>query len=193
MTEATPGVLDTVSPSATHPSNATPLVAVTVRHPVHVEVPPSGLTTTTSRGPGVALGAAPAVAVSCVAELRVTFWKVTPVPEAETVGVATYPVPVIVTGRREPRVIVFGVTEVVVGAALTVNPPVDVAELPFGLVTVTLRAPVAAPWAMSMTTVSWVADWRVTESTVIPDPENETVGALSNPVPAMTIERFCAP
>ena len=44
-----------------------------------------------------------------------------------------------------------------------------------GLVTVTLRAPVAAAAETETTTVSWVALFRVTETTVIPVPENVTV------------------
>ena len=84
----------------------------------------------------------------------------------------------------------FGVTEVIIGAAVTVNAPLLVTEPPSLLVTVRSRAPAAALRAISTTTVSCVTESRVTESTLNPAPEKATVGVVPKPVPVTTIERF---
>ena len=83
-----------------------------------------------------------------------------------------------------PWSLALGVAEVTAGAALTVNTPIPVAVLPSPLVTVTLRAPVAAAAVIVMFAVSEVALTNVVEFTVIPGPENE------RPVPRRCQTRF---
>ena len=59
-----------------------------------------------------------------------------------------------------------------------------------GFVTVTLRAPRAAPLETEMTTVSCEALFRVTDTTVIPEPESDTVAPATNPLPVKITVRF---
>ena len=94
----------------------------------------------------------------------------------------------------EPWLRLFGVSEVMVGAGVTVNAPLAVTGVaPSGLVTVTSRAVVAAAPEMLRTTDSVVALVRVTELTVTPEPEKATDDAPqvpdTKPVPlTVTVE-----
>ena len=93
----------------------------------------------------------PAVATNCV---------VTPL---------TNPVPVTMTETLVMFLVwVAGLSDVIVGAALTVNTFVAVAAPVSGFVTVTLPAPRVAPEAMVMFAVSDVALLKVVELTVMP-------------------------
>jgi hypothetical protein len=76
---------------------------------------------------------------------------------------------------------------------LTVNMLVPVPTPASELVTVRLRAPVAAEGSMLMFPVSEVALLNVTELTVMPVPENVTVAPLTKPVPLMVMLWFDAP
>jgi hypothetical protein len=124
-------------------------------------------------------------AVNWVELTKVTELTVTPAPNEEaSEAPLTKPLPLIVTVWFEapwPREL--GLVEVTVGAALTVKIAVPVAELLSGLVTVTSRVPVVALELMLMFAVSELELLKVTELTVIPAPENETVAPLTKPPP----------
>jgi hypothetical protein len=87
----------------------------------------------------------------------------------------------------------LGLVEVTVGAGLTVNAPDAVATSPSGLVTRTLRDPVAAPPEIVMLAVREVELTKLTELTVIPDPEKPTVAPDTKLVPAIVIVWLVAP
>ena len=74
----------------------------------------------------------------------------------------------------------------IVGPASTLKPLLSVAVPPSGLVTVTLRAPVAALAATDTVTVSCVPLLKVV-GPVTPVPENDTVAPFTNPVPVIVI------
>ena len=63
-----------------------------------------------------------------------------------------------------------------VGAVCTVKRLLPVAEVVSGLVTVTLRAPVAAPEATVNVAINWVELTKLTELAVTPEPEMVTDG-----------------
>ena len=71
---------------------------VTVNPPTSVPLPPLELVTVTSRAPAVAVAEIVSVAVSCVADTKVRFDTVMPVPLRLTVEPALNPAPLIVTG-----------------------------------------------------------------------------------------------
>ena len=109
---------------------------------------------------------------------RVTLMTFTPLPENDTCGVATKLFPAIVTAAdADPWSLLVGDTAVTVGAALTVN--VVVATPVSGLVTVNVRAPVAAVPASDTFTVSCVALFHVVEFTVTPVPETTDVAPFT--------------
>jgi hypothetical protein len=154
----------------------------------------SGFVTVTLPAPRVAPALIEMVTVSEVVLLKVVEFMVIPDPENAGVAPLTKLVPLIVTTKLlAPRSPEFGVVEVTVGPALTVNTPVPVALLLSGLVTVTLRAPVAAPPLIETLAVSDVALTKVVELTVIPVPENEAVAPLSKPEPVTVTLKLVAP
>src|SRR5204863_317926 len=71
----------------------------------------------------------------------------------------------------------------VAGGGATVNPPVRVADCPFGFVTTTSRGPSVAADPIVSATVSCVADTTVVDPTVIPAP-NTAVAPAWKFVPA---------
>src|SRR5438067_9723723 len=109
-----------------------------------------------------------------------------PVPEKVTVAAGTKFVPLTVTSRLvAPSPIDVGLTEVIVGGGLTVNPPTAVYLPPSGFVAVTSHGPAVAVDETVTLTVSDVALLRVTEFTVIPVPENDTVTPTAKFVPVI--------
>ena len=160
--------------------------ALTVKHPVQVAFPASGFVTVTS----LALTVAPAVivmfAVTCVAETNVVEFTVMPVPEkvAARPAPVTKPVPFTVMFWLDaPWPLDDGLVEVTVGAAFTVKQLEHVPTPASGLVTRTLPAPVVAVGEIVTFAVSWVADTKVVEFTVIPEAENEAAAPETKPVP----------
>ena len=152
-------------------------------------MPVSGLVTVRLRRPVAAPAAIVAFTVSDVALFHVVEFTVMPVPENAAMAPFTKPVPVTVRLPVTGRVAEVGATEATVGAALTMNTLAPVAVLPSPVVTVTLRAPVAAAPVIVMFAVSDVALTNVVEFTVMPAPENElaSAGPLSNPVPVIVM------
>ena len=69
-------------------------LATTVKQPVHVPVPPSGLVTVMSRAPVGAFWARVPLTVSVVPFTKVTEFTVKPVPESEPVAPLAKLVPV---------------------------------------------------------------------------------------------------
>ena len=121
-------------------------------------------------------------AVSVVAETTDTLDTVIPAP-ALIVAPATNPDPVTVTAMVAPAVPWLGVTELTVTAAAAIeNPPVSVPVPPPGLMTLTSRAPDAAPAAMVSVAVSCVADTREIFDAEIPTPALR-VAPVANPDP----------
>ena len=110
-----------------------------------VDVPPSGLVTVTSRKLAVAVPATDIRTVMLVELLRVTELMVMPLPENATPTPVAKLVPLIVMFCGPvPRAFEFGLSDVIVGRAVTVKEFDSVEVPPSGLVTVTLRTPVAA-------------------------------------------------
>jgi hypothetical protein len=146
--------------------------------------------------PVVAFPATVMLAVSEVELTNVVEFTVIPVPENETAS----PEPL---SKLVPVIVMFwlvapcprelGLVDVTVGPALTVNAPVAVATSPSGLVTETLRDPVPALPAIVMLAVSEVELTKLTELTVIPDPENPTVAPDTKLVPVIVIVWLVAP
>jgi hypothetical protein len=133
-------------------------------------------------------------AVSEVELTNVVELTVTPVPENATVAPETKLVPVIVMfWLVAPWARELGLVEETVGPAFTVNTPVPVPAPASGLVTVTLPAPVLAPAATVMFAVSEVPLTNVTEFTVIPTAENDTVAPETKPVPVIVMFWLVAP
>jgi hypothetical protein len=162
--------------------------ALTVKTLVPVPVPPSGLVTLTFPAPVVAFAATVMLAISEVELTNVVEFTVIPVAENAAVAPDTNPVPVIVTvWLVAPWPSEAGLVDVTVGAAFTVKTLAPVPTPPSPLVTVTLRAPVAALEAIVMLAVSEVALTNVVEFTVIPVPENATVAPDTNPVPVIVM------
>jgi hypothetical protein len=144
----------------------------------------------TVRAPVVAFPASVMLTVSEVALTNVVEFTVMPGPENETAspGPLSKPLPVIVIVWLDapwPREL--GLVEVTVGAAFTVKAPVAVATSPSGLVTETLRDPVAALPEIVMLAVSEVELTKLTELTVIPEPEKPTVAPETKFVPVIVI------
>jgi hypothetical protein len=170
--------------------------ALTVNRFVPVATLPSGLVTVTFRVPVVAFPATVMLAVSEVELTNVVEFTVIPVPENETAS----PEPL---SKLVPVIVMFwlvapcprelGLAEVTVGAAFTVNRADPVATSPSGLVTETLRDPVPGLPAIVMLAVSEVELTKLTELTVIPDPENPTVAPDTKLVPVIVIVWLVAP
>ena len=147
-----------------------------IRNPLaSVNVPPSGLVTVTSRKLAVAVPETDNRTVMLVELFRVTELMLMPFPENATPTPVAKLVPLIVMFCSPvPRPFEFGLSDVIVGRAVTVKEFENVAVPPSGLVTVTLRTPVAAVDETETTTVSRVELLRVTEFTVMPLPEKLT-------------------
>ena len=98
-----------------------------------------------------------------------------------------------------PWPLLFGLTEEIVGRAVTVKQPLHDAEPPAdGLVAVTFRVPVDAVDDTETFAVNCVLLFFVTEFTVIPLPENTSVPPKvpfppPKPVPATVTTWFAAP
>jgi hypothetical protein len=161
--------------------------ALTVKAEVLVAVLPSPLVIETSRAPVLAVEETVTLAVSWVELLNVVELTVIPDPnDAASVGPLMKPVPVIVMfWLVAPCPRELGLSEEIVGAALTLKTPLPVPTPASGLVTVTLPAPVLAVEEMLMFAVSWVELTNVVELTVIPEPENTALAPLTKPVPVM--------
>jgi hypothetical protein len=101
-----------------------------------------------------------------------------------TVAPETKCEPVIVRRTLPPFVAAVGLTEFTVGPVLMVR-QAHVLFPPSAFVTVTSRAPVAAPEETAKVAVIVVALTKAGELTVTPVPETEAVMPLTNPVPEM--------
>ena len=84
-------------------------------------------------------------------------------------------------------------TELIVGAPLTVKPPTSVVVPASGLVVVTSRGPAGAPPATVTFTVRLLELLRVVELTVMPVPENDTATPTWKLVPTIARFWFVAP
>src|SRR5262249_30163999 len=93
-----------------------PGAAATVKPPDSVPVAPVGMTTLTSRVPGLAPPAIVSVAVICVADTTDTFDTVIPAP-ALTVAPAAKPVPPMVTATAVPGAPCAGEIDVTEGTS----------------------------------------------------------------------------
>jgi hypothetical protein len=127
--------------------------------------------------------------------VNVTLFTVNP-PEIVTVAPLTNPVPAMLKVIE----VLFGtlcgradVGDVIVGGATMLKHPVHEPMPASPFVTVTLRDPVGAFEATLMLAVSWVADTKVVELTVIPAPEKDTTAPLVYPVPVTVMFWFVAP
>jgi hypothetical protein len=167
---------------------------LTVNTPDPVAVLPSPFVRVTFRTPAAALAATVMLAVKDVELKNVVELTVIPVPENVTVAPEMKPVPVIVTvWLLAPCPRELGLVDVTAGAGFTVNAPVPVATSPSGLVTTTLRAPVAALPEIVMFALSEVELTKETELTVMPDPENPAVAPETKLVPVIVTVWLVAP
>ena len=163
MTVGAAVTVNTVA-AATEPS---PFVTVTVRAPVAAVAP-------------TVMFAVSVVLLTYVVELTV-IWAPN---EAEREPPPMNPVPVsVMSWFVAPRPRDAGAAEVRVGAGSTVKMPMPVSVPPSRFVTVTSRAPVAAPPLMLTFAVTCVGLSTVVELTVMPVPENATVAPLAKFVP----------
>jgi hypothetical protein len=161
LSDTTVGAAFTVNAPASEPTPASRLVTVTLRAPVPVL---AGIETFTLRW---------------LESVRVTELTVIPFGENTTDEVGHDP-----PRKFEPAMTIvwfvapwpreLGLTDETVGAGLTVNTLLSVPRPPFGLTTVTLRAPVAASGSTEMLTLRCAESVRATELTVIPPPEKRT-------------------
>jgi hypothetical protein len=159
---------------------------LTVKHPVQVPTPASGLVTRTSPAPVVAPAKTVTLAVSWVADTNVVEFTV--MPEAENVAAApeTNPVPLtVMLWLVAPRPLELGLADVTVGLAFTVKQVEHVPVPASPLVTVIDRKLVVALPEIVMFAVTCVAETNVVEFTVMPEPEKEVarLPPLTNPVP----------
>ena len=169
---------------------------MTVNTPVPVAVLPSPLVTVRLRAPVVAFDAIVMSAVSEVALTNVVELTVMPVPENATASdppLSKFAPVIVIVWLLAPCPRELGLVDVTVGAGLTVNAAVAVATSPSGLVTETLRDPVAALPEIVMLAVTEVELTKLTELTVIPDPENPTVAPDMKLVPVIVIVWLVAP
>jgi hypothetical protein len=152
---------------------------VTVNALDFVPTPPLRFVTVTLRDPRVADGDTEILTRRWVEFKRVTETTVMPVPEKTTLEADHDPLrkfdPVkMMFWLTAPRGRELGLSDEIVGLAVTLNAPNRVARPRSMLRTVTLRSVFAAVEAIEMLTVRCVAFVRVTELTVIPLPENQT-------------------
>jgi hypothetical protein len=161
-------------------------VTLTVKHPVHVPTPASGLVTRTLPAPVVAVGETLMLAVSWVADTNVVEFTVTPAAENEAIAPETKPLPLIVTFWFEVlRAREVGAVDVTADFAFTVKQPTHVPTPASPLFTVIVLAPVEALLAIVMFAVTSVAETNVVEFTVMPVPEKaaDRLPPLTNPDP----------
>ena len=166
--------------------------AFTVNAPDAVTLPASGFVIVKSRALVVAPDAIVTFAVRCVASVKLVEFTVIPLPLNVTAAPLTKPVPTIAKlWLAAPCPRLDGLTDVNVGAPLTVNAPVAViapAPLAVEFVIVKSRAPVVAPDAIVTFAVKCVASVKLVEFTVMPLPLNVTAAPEAKFVP--TIARF---
>src|SRR3954468_18059419 len=117
---------------------------LTVKHPAHEAVPPSGFVTVTSRAPTGAVDATEIINVSTVALVTVTDLIVTSEPLTATVEPATKPLPFSFTVRHDaPCPNDFGDNEVAVTGAVAVGTTTfeaaDAGPVPAAFVAVTVN------------------------------------------------------
>src|SRR5436190_11472689 len=136
----------------------------------------------TVRGPRGALEATVMTATTLVVADTPEKFSVIPVPENVSRAPFWKPLPFTVNTRSRPRRSEVGVTEVILGAAVTEKPLARVATRPSGAVTVTVRAPSVAVAATVMTAVTRDALFTVNELTVIPAPK-AALSPVPNPEP----------
>src|SRR5438105_6782703 len=74
-----------------------------------------------------------------------------------------------------------------------VRQPVHVPARGPGFVTVTLRAPIVAPLATAILTLSWVELTKLTDFTFTPVPETDTVAPAAKFEPLILTVAFAAP
>ena len=141
----------------------------------------SGFVTVTVREPVAAPTSIVTFALSSVALTKVVELTVTPAPK-DAVAPVSKLVPLTATFSVPPWSPELGLVEVTVGPALTVKALASDPLPASGLVTVTARAPVAAPEAIVTLALSSVALSNVVELTVMPAP-NEAVAPLTKFVP----------
>ena len=189
--------LVTVVPPRTEKAPALPSwtgPAVTVKHPVHMPEPASGLVTVTLRVPVAAPRLTEMFTVTWVALSTVVEFTVMPEPENDVAAPARKPVPVTtMLWLAAPCARDGGLAEMTVGAVVTLKHPVQEANLPSGLVTVTSRPPMVAPDATEMFSVTWVALSKVVELTVMSVPENDPTAPGAKLVPVTATSRPDAP
>ena len=133
-------------------------------------------------------------AVTVVLLTKTVEFTVIPAPENETLAPLTKRDPVIVTvwlvapcGRE------LGLTDVTADPRFTVNTPIPTPTPVSGFITVTLRAPVAAPEAIVMFATSDALLTNAVEFTVIPEPENDAPAPVTNPEPVIVTFWLLAP
>ena len=158
---------------------------MTVKTPLPVPLPPSGLFTVTSCDPIVALAPTVTGTVRVVELTNVTAPGVMFASSNETVAPFWRPVPVMVTvALALPWLIMLGDVAVTVGGAVTVN-RFTIPSPPSGFVTITscVYSPAEAPTVTG--TVMVVELTTVTAPIVMLPSPNDTVAPLWNPVPVM--------
>jgi hypothetical protein len=148
-----------------------------IRKPLaRVELPKSGFVTVTSRNPVVAFEATERRTVRLVELFRVTDTTVMPFPENATVAPLTKFVPVIVMFEAlVPRPFEFGLMDVIVGPAVTLNGAVRTTVPPSPFVTVASRDPSGAVLDTSTLIQTCWDVCRAIQFTLIPVPENATL------------------
>ena len=147
----------------------------TVNALLSVELWPPGLVTVTECAPVGALAEILIPAVRSVEELNVHELTVIPEPKAHVAPVRKL-LPLRFTDAVVPWYPEVGLTELNVGgggggAWLMVKPVAKVAVCRSGFVTLTPVAPRVAAGGMVILAVSWVAELKVHEFTVMPDPK----------------------
>jgi hypothetical protein len=148
----------------------------TEKAPVNVDSPPpgAGVETVKSRGPRAADWEITICAVSDLL-LPSTDATVIPLPNVAVVTPFTKPVPFKNTESDRPRPPVVGENLARTGAGRPTSKAFVFVAVPPGVVTETLRSPVATPAEIEMLAVNCVDDMNVTELTVIPVPLKATL------------------
>ena len=160
---------------------------LTVRAPAVDDVPPSGLSTVTVRGPTAAATSAAMATVSWVSDWTVAAPTVSPVPLKDTVAPLWKPVPVMVNVRATaPWPITLGDSVDATGRATTEIASAAVAVPVSVFVTVMLRGPSWASTATASESVMSVSETMTgVPDSETPAPDSETVAPGLKPVPAI--------
>jgi len=164
---------------------------VTVKQLARLPLPPSGLVTVTLYAPAAAVLWTVTGTVILVDETEVGAPAEIPAPTTFTVRPETKFFPGIVTDVVLPRG-ADGVADAV-GSGLGVTVKGAEAVLPSGLVTVRVRAPVAALAATVTLSAIVLALTKVLLTTVTPVPLIATAAPATNPVPVTSTGKFLAP